>query len=309
MKNKLKLAWAFKWPVALYIISSIISQLGQLFFRSSSIQAKVTGISPWTAELMRNNEFETCFAFVLFGTIISIYGIPKVRTALGKYIPLNETALLSFLQSLEIPVQYKLDRFSKKIALILKNRELAAPKANSPESMFLEITQPEKQFNTIVEAIWYYHKLVDNSNTSFKVVLFFVEDEALDENTIYYFPRDCSPSTPPSLLADPKTAVMRSARTGKMTIIENVTKPPKDITFVRVEGDDRSGSLLCYPVKINQLNKVRMVISIFCETPNYFSRKSEAIYEFLLAPFKKRLVIEFCLLKLKEEVLTAKEAV
>lgn len=294
--------WRYKYPILLYVVASAVAQMGPYFFRSLNIQQSVAKASPLLAEVMLANEPSIIAINTLLSISIALFGIPKIKTALSQHLPLNELGLLTFLRMLDVPVEYKLDRFSKKAHEVLSAGDSLNRKVTNPKSIFNEITQPDKQINTIIEAIWYYYKSIDSGNTKIKVVLFFINNGIIDPGEVYYFPRDCAPNTSTDLISDPRTALMRSVRSGKMVVIDSVKNPPKDVIFARAEGDDRDGSLVCAPIKVNRLQQVRMVISLFAEKPKYFTKNDTEIYKFVLEPFQKRLIIEYCLLKIKSAV-------
>lgn len=285
----------------LYFGAAFIAQAGPIFYRFTGVQTTIKRNIPILYDMLIGNDI-TIFSFCfILSAGLSIYGIPKVKLIFSS-IP--EKGLLTLFELIDTPVQYKLDRFSNKLKEI---KELDASQSKksgiNAKDIFLDITQPVKQIKTIVESIFYYFTSLEDEKISAKVVVFFTKDmELLEDIGPYYYPRDCVPSTPISLLKNPKSPLMTAARTKKPVIIESVKKPPRDIEFVRQPDDDRDGSLLCYPININHLNEVRMVISIFCTTPKFFTKENRAYYEFVLEKFKKRLVIEYSLLILKDRV-------
>lgn len=304
--DRVKTAWRYKLPISLYMAAAIVSQIGPWYYRSATLQADVLAFSPPLSQFLASHELAVVTSNIVLTALMAIFGIPAVKVALGKHIPLNENGLLTFLKMLEVPVQYKLDRFCQKIEA-LSSGAGSGKSAAQAKQLFLDITQPDKQIKTIVESIFNYYSAIDTTNSTFKVVLFFVKKGKIVDDPIFYYPRSCAPSTPINKLNSPGTAIMKAVETGKPVILDDIRKAPKDASFVRIDGDDRDGSLMCYPIRIHHINEIRMVLSVFTETPDYFKRKNEKIYRFVIEPFQLRLVIEYCLLTLKKSVL-AQEA-
>lgn len=301
MKAKFGIIWNYKWPILLYLSALIVVQIGPYYYKSDTYRAFLYVQLPILYDLLRDYEFVvTCTLFGL-GAAIPLFGMPSIKSAFGRNLPLNEKGLLTFLKLLDVPVEFKLDRFCQKICHTTPEDAKKKSVASFASSIFLEITQPEKQFKTIIESIFGYYSAIDTTNAKFKVVLFFIDNDTISGMPFYY-PRDCSPSTPVDVLRNPKSAVMVAVKSGRPVIIENIKKPPKGIEFARAEGDDRPGSIMCFPIRINHVNKSRMVLSVFTETPGYFKKSNLEIYEFVIKPFQKRLVIEYCLLALKKMV-------
>ncbi|MFP5223275.1 MAG: hypothetical protein ACLGSA_13370 [Acidobacteriota bacterium] len=298
--------WRYKVPIILYICALVVVQIGPYYYRSDTIRGYLFVEIPSAYDFLRSYELLITVLLFVSGATIPLFGAPSIKAAFGRHLPLNEKGLLTFLKQLDVPVEYKLDRFSQKISKLTDEKEKRKPSSSFVKSLFLDITQPEKQIKTIIESIWGYYSAIDTTNSNFKVVLFFFEEE-LVQDPMFYYPRHCAPCTPIDILKDPKSAVMVAAKTGHPVIIEDINKSPKEVIFVRQEGDGRTGSIMCFPILINHVNKPKMILSIFTETPGYFRRSNQKIYEFVLKPFKKRLVIEYCLLFLKKTVQTQRE--
>ncbi len=254
-----------------------------------------------------NNLFYNNFpkiALFLKNHPIMMVGFTAIWPAIGanleifskKHIPLNEQGLLTFLETLERPVQTKLDRFSRKATALLDHNN----KSISKQKFFCELTRPFKQIGAIVEAIYSYYKAIDNMGTSFKVVIFFVDNEKILERPLFYYPRDKRPSTPIELLQDEKSTVMTAIKKRKMIVVDDTSK--SGANFVTEDDEKREGSIICYPVIIPGFNRVRLVISKVEDKSKYFSIKNKKIYEFVLRPFSRRLIVEYCLWLMREHV-------
>lgn len=205
-----------------------------------------------------------------------------------------------FLSALEQPVQLKLDRFAN----ALKDAKGATKKVKAKDT-FNAITQPRIQCQRIVDAMYSFYCNVDDLDTKFKVVLYFIDEEKIKDNAIYA-PLDSPPTTPVKSLSAQDSPIMTAVRKREPVILESVRSSNGSAKFVfRDQEDHRDGSLLCYPIMINHIGSAPMVLSIFTDTPKYFNKENRVAYDYVFKKFQNRLAIEYCLMVLKDATKTS----
>lgn len=150
---------------------------------------------------------------------------------------------------------------------------------------------------------FYFFTTIDKQNRKIKVVVFNIDENLTIADTSHYYPRDSHPTTPKELLDNPKSPIINAAKKQKLIIVEDTQNPPQNIEFMKAKDDERRGSLICYPILIPRLKRVRMVVSVFApHSPGYFQEYQRRVYDFVLERFRKRLAIEYCLLLLKKQL-------
>jgi hypothetical protein len=284
--------WKARWLWLRILITSVIPCLLLSYYQVNDIKIEINDMSPWLGRHLSSSPFSVNFFCFLIIAISQFLGNKSLREAVLSRIPLNETGLLTFLRVLERPVQKKLDRFTSVAHELLSDERQDVQYSDS--EIFCKITKPLEQMACILESIYQFYIGIDSDDARFKIVLYFVERGRLLEKPLLYSPSDCHPTTPIRLLSNSRSPIMTAIRLKKLCLIEDISKPPSGVEFIRGDDRERTGSLLCYPVTVQHIGEVRMVISILCEgRANYFKKGNSKIYNFVFEKFRNRLVIEY----------------
>ena len=293
----LEKVWKYKVPISLNLVASGIAQLVPLYYKLPDFQAEVKSCYPAVDRFLTNNPVHVFLInwFALF--LLPMISILMVKKVISKTIPMDEEKLSIFFAALEQPVQVKLNRFARKAVQIL-----SAHDKPSGKKIFDEITQPRKQCKRIIEALYSFYMNVDNRGADFKVVLYFIEDGAVQKDVIYA-PPNLPPATSIATLSAPDAPIMTAVRTREPVILEDIQDRSGPVKFVfRDKEDHRTGSLLCYPIVINHMGVAPMVLSVFSNVPNYFNKTNKPVYDYVFRKFQSRLAIEYCLMIIKHSV-------
>ena len=113
-----------------------------------------------------------------------------------------------------------------------------------------------------------------------------------------------SPRTPPELLQNVESTMMRCIKSHEIFIVEDVEselRKPKDRFFVEGNvGTKVSGGQLCYPVLDKNSTEVLYVISVSCSVAATVEDVHTDLIKWIMDHFSKRLLLEHYLLKLKQ---------
>jgi len=245
--------------------------------------------------------FTSFLAWPLFGTAI-ISTFEHLARKLRRLWTLESEHLVAFITACDDIVGKKLNRFGDYAKGLAKTAK--------PHNTFLDITQPRQQMEHITMSFWHLLRLTTR-DASLKVVLVQITD-GLPRQIICRHPNDAV--VPEDLCGQQakNTLFAQAARTKKLAIIEDieahVKKPPprkgrirKSYAPIGISGED-CGSILCFPIVSEQLNRVLFVLSIKSDQVRAIDARFDKKYGTLLKSFGNRLLLEAHLFVIREEV-------
>lgn len=214
----------------------------------------------------------------------------------SKIKQLHLTALISALDNV---VGKKMNRFGE-YAKKMQNNNM------KKEEIFEKITQPDIQIEHLILNLHNLISLLTNDQ-SIKIVLAEIKDSIPIEYKCF-MPNDIIP--PLNLTnGDAKNSFFHYCASERKTVFisdiekhlnKNKNTKRKANNYVPSRNsDDNIGSIICYPVIHEHLNKVIYVISFKSKVVNLFNEKFKKDHSFFVDEFIKRLTLEYSLFYLK----------
>ncbi|MCQ9376068.1 hypothetical protein NMQ14_17610 [Methyloversatilis sp. XJ19-13] len=297
-----KLIFAYFWAAWISIFPSLLTA----YYSSDKFSSKIRAAVPKIADFLDEN--------IVYAMILSIViWVPiscLIRSVIVKSLrtePISwENAPQLVLKALDGIVGYKEKRFvecHQSFSEIKKRGE-----AITADRVFKEITNPKAQINRIVEAIHHTFGFltqkpgspVGNITTS----LAFIQNGVL-RDFICSFPANHKISAFVGGLSNENSTIMTCFKSERLIAISSVLnektkKTPRYVTVCK-ENDDEDGSLLCYPIKLTNLD-ADVVVSIFHPEAGVFDDRFRNKYREVLETFALRIRLEFALLDLRRIV-------
>lgn len=210
---------------------------------------------------------------------------------------LSVDGLLALIASLDRIVGTKNTRFSQHVKNI---------NHLSKETVFENITDPKAQIVEILREICAFFNATrsEKKRALIRVTLAIFKDGKICELPVF-FPSDEPIKSSIESLNSRNSAFLTAYNSKKMVLISDIQKELKKAIekrkFAETENEeDNSGSVICYPVKV-QDSSVPFVISIHCDEAGYFKDEFKELYEHSLQRFALRLSVENSLLVMKEK--------
>lgn len=210
---------------------------------------------------------------------------------------------MTLFESLEQIVSGKAERFAQ-----CANKAREPGRRIGPETVFLEITQPDQQIALLTQGIYtFFHALDTDDDVDFTVTVVAVENGQLDD-WFYFWPHSAHPQTPIEELRQPDSTASHCLSTGRMVVIEDVDKEAQkghSRRFRPRPGQEPSrwdggGSLVCYPIRHNR--EIPYVVTVYADKKNYFLNKKKDLYKWVFRHFQVRMSLEHSLLILRHKV-------
>lgn len=245
----------------------------------------------------------TVFAGIWYGAIRAF--LLLVTQLRDKSMPVEQEHLASLLEIIERIVGYKSTRFED------QHRAADAERPRDAGSVFLSITQPERQIAWLTEGIWSFFNRASwakKEGVRFRVMLAAVEQGKVLNPWFCYSPEQDPPHSLPEDLPEKKNILTEAIRKRELIIIPDVkteaarSRRPRGSKYnlgKYEEGD--AASLLCYPVVRHRTREVAYVVIVGANRPSYFKEDARELYELVLLSFACRIRMEHSLKLLKKE--------
>ncbi|WP_347455338.1 hypothetical protein [Acinetobacter thermotolerans] len=301
MPSLIQLNEFFKSRFYRFLVALVVAINGYLVFALGSdeqklnLQVNLGKVGGWIVEW--SGTF--IFLSILIGGIITIF-IAWLQEKVDEKNILDRFAVV-LLATIETVVEEKRKRFATAVENLLQNG------TNQPtaSTVFKNITQPEKQIQSIIKALEACYKTL-YPKIYFKIALMEVENHTL-KKWAYFLPYTARPNTSIDELKSPESAISQALASKSIVVVEDVQKElTKTQNKKYIKGSTKSHenwSQLCYPIRSITSNEVIFIICIAAKEANFFHNDQESLrsYEWLLDFFSSRLALEHSLAELKEK--------
>lgn len=316
--------------------SGFIQFVGLLLVACMSIFLQLDSHVEWVAEFFEKHEWVMCVCSLVY--IFPV--IVNAMLSLVKYEPLpcDELEANTLLRHTDWIVAKKTERFQKNIrkASVLKpisecphnNGSMhvsstsksvpMCPHSNKPckTAIFLDITQPDRQIESIVDQIQsYFHETRTHYEDKICVSLAKMGDKHIESfvwvspiNETMYAPQD---------LKNPDSAFSQAKKLAKTIVIEDIQKESnknktrriwwmpwrvikKEKFFIDKKDIEGPGSFISHPLRHSPQDDVCYVIGVKSSAVGAFRKEKTGDYKYWLDHFGKRILLELNLKKLKE---------
>ena len=216
---------------------------------------------------------------------------------------LNADTSSQLLMSLDIPVEEKAFRMHEfvKENLLDQNGNIESMPIDIATSKLFSLINPKVQIEKVLESLkdFLYNSTIKTKKDP-KIVLFMFSEDSIIESI--YWPRNATPRVGFKKLMERQTAVKKAFESGEAVWITDVAKAipnnagvnlESDLEFVDPAPDEKKGSILCYPIFVDCLQRTGMVLSIFVKRPGIFDGDNIEYYTEMLRFFEARLKLEY----------------
>lgn len=183
---------------------------------------------------------------------------------------------------------------------------LSTPQTPNYKTVFIRITQPEKQIKLLIESL---HDCIKSiyPNEFLKVALVRVKNGQLDD-WVCHSPYNTTPRTTIDQLKHPDSTFSRVLSMKKMIIVADTQteiqrQGGSDIMYIQGNTDpSESWCQVCVPIHSINSNEAIFIISIAIKAANVISPENEKFLEWLFKFFISRLALEHSLKEIKERI-------
>jgi hypothetical protein len=246
-----------------------------------------------------NDFLATLAAHKLVALLLAISGLVlNIGRGLLDFVntghPISQRSLLLLLACIDHVVGRKMQRFGEFANKVSRNGSL---QRLTRGEVFMTITKPEEQIQTITQQVWqYFYGIRSDPDVEIRVVLARMGTRYI-EAFESYVPADHPPRTPLSDLQNDKAGFSQALKDRRIVILPDVRSEASRVrgrfaSTVAHDDDDDGGSLICWPVTCHHTQRIPFVISIYATRAQYFSNTKRKEYEYVLGVFSKRLTIE-----------------
>ena len=172
------------------------------------------------------------------------------------------------------------------------------------EKTFNEITKPKQQIGLLVNGVQGFFSYYASEKFDFRVGLMAI----LDKEPIKWFafcPNDDPPKTRPDQLKAQSSTIMRALEHQGVVVVESIEdelKKKEHKNFLPGSRDGNSGSIITIPIYCPNTKEPIYTLSVYSNKNKYFRKKNTPLYNWILAHFIKRIVLEHHLMIMKEGV-------
>lgn len=215
-----------------------------------------------------------------------------------------DMAPITVLKAIDNVVGEKQQRFANCVKSFEAN---SSPPAAA--DVFSTITQPSNQMAELVKAIYTTFDVLlrgtlESNRHTLKVNLALIDSVGKIRSIPYHYPSNRPVRSTIDALNKPSSTIRSSVSRKKMIVLESVlaetAKSSPRFTVTDNAYAQEDGALLCYPVVLEGIDSVVLVISVFVDVPNAFRPKHVEAYRQVIEPFALRLKLEYALLILKD---------
>lgn len=216
---------------------------------------------------------------------------------------LTTTELHSLLRTLAQVVGKKTHRFAA----------MAKDHGNKrARDVFNAITRPDIQIEEIVAGIYKFFEATRPSSIpehelKIRVLLGRMGPQHIKKFEVFYPPND-HPRSKIDQMQDPRCGFSRALQTKEIVVIPDKlaeSNSGPDCCFLVTDKSRQleEGSMICYPVIVEETGEIPYVISISTAQKSYFQKEHDKIYKSILSHFAQRITLEFHLQTIKTNVL------
>ncbi len=298
------------WLLAKPILKGLPAFLLVYYKHPNFKTALDANLPKWLATIANTYEpWLTALAVIM--TVAMLWSIPSTESDEIK-------APGQMLISLEKPVSEKAYRHANFVEqkIAIQGRQLGAGRIPLCTAECLALMDPKTQLEKILEALEDFLRktTIQSRKGIIKAVLFILDRGAITDKV--FWPRDARPTVSNDMLMSYPTAAKRAYTTEEAVWITDVSKAiqysrslspgdmvslsESELMFIDPSQDEKRGSLLCYPICVDYLQGVRMILSIFVKRPGVFDESNLEYYTTMLKPFEKRLKLEYSAHLIKE---------
>ena len=258
------------------------------------------------------NNFIIVF-IIFFITVCIVMFEDVIKYLVSKDIALSRNANFILLKALDYPVAKKENRFLNTLN-DFREDYIEKDKYPTAGTIFKNITQPEKQIVEIVRSIHMVFETLatemygsDSLNFNFRTNLFEIDNNIVTGN-LCYFPE--SDKMREKIVRDTDSLVAQAISSNNkdnIIIIDNIKKEHEhENSRISKYCVSNEGSALAYLIRCNHTNNIPFVIRIVVEH-NFFNSKQKSKYKDILKYFEKRILIEYALKEMKNNVIKTKK--
>lgn len=235
---------------------------------------------------------------LIFSVVVTFFGSMKWPSFVNK----EADALEALLKSLNIPAVYRGNVFGKCLRKIENNH---GERFNCDK--FVELVNPAghiiKYMEGVTSFIFDGFKKSIANDQSLKVVLFrFRNGTIANKDDWFYYPDGAAPTINGDEIMSDETPARRSFKKDTITYISDINKPEDGLKFVNPSNDEKKGSIVCFPISFIHLDReVVAVLSVFTNTPNFFTKYRVSILSIFIQPYIERIRADLYLLILREK--------
>ena len=210
-------------------------------------------------------------------------------------------AVLSLFEAIDNVVGVKSNRFAEATKKFQQNA-----RGGNGSVIFQEITQPDLQIQELVHAVYYFWGMLNHDrDINFRVALARMGRKYIEE-FVCFDPQDKPIRGEIRDYQVDECGFSRAKKYKKIIIIPNIAKNLKKNAkhkkyYVVVEGSDKNGSMIVYPIHHHGLNDIVYCLSVYCNRANYFVDDNHESYKNIFEKFSKRIILEHSLKMLKEQ--------
>ena len=171
---------------------------------------------------------------------------------------------------------------------------------------FKTITQPEKQYEYIVEGLFLlFRNLFQDERVQFQVVLARMDDKYL-EKIEAWAPSELRPFMDSGELRHKDAGFSRALQSKDIVVVPSISaeivKTPQERRYRPASGDEACGSMLCYPVKYRK-GRIPFVLSVKANQEGLFeaSDAEKDKWKMVFKFFEIRIVLEYALELLRDK--------
>ncbi len=290
--------WWYRWSDNIYIkwIFPILLSTSSLVPTGDRLGSQFphTWLFPQIHDFLQNFTFLIYFSYFspLAATVIVAMNFTAREKSRGGN-GLSEDALALLLVSLESIVGKKANRFSNHAKECKLN-------GWTKDIVFEKITQPSKQYEAIVEGVYtFFRSQVEYKGVDFEVALARMGTKHIKE-IVAFAPSEKPPFPVGSNLRSSNCGFSYAYKKKEILIVADIEK---EITkgassrYIKVDGQEAYGSMICCPIRHKGGSKIPFVLSIVASKKNTFHEYSSEKTRFnaALGAFEARLSLEYSL--------------
>jgi hypothetical protein len=266
------------------------------------------GLNGWMKDNVRivHDGMGACGEWPVLAAAVWPFAMTALLGVLDRYLvdgqAPDQHGLMMLFYTIEGIVGRKKERFSDTLHTLADGKNDADRLDGG--TVFLKITQPVDQMKSIMQGLLIFFKGIQTGKDSGLRVSLIELTNGHPKEFVCFYPEDRGPRSAIKDLDSPKSAVMQAVKNRHLVVIEDIRKGAKAGNFRITDATrkDEPGSMMCYPVDDRISQKPVLVISVCSDVPGYFSRKSAKMYDWVLAKFANRLLLEYNLLRLRRRV-------
>jgi hypothetical protein len=292
-KARILITYAILKPIGYVFIPGLITAYYQIACLQTSLQEYLPKLHSYAA---RYDTFNIILAFFVMASIVAIENVSAKLRTVDKT---GEDVLTTFIAALDNVVGMKANRFADQAAKISTTDRMRAG------DIFKTITEPKLQIIALLQAtLNVFHELWPDA--TFKASLIRVVDGKHFEDPFYKFlPENKSNQLTAKQLEEDERSTASKALKRKMVIVPDFRAElkKKDPSYTTLEERrDEDGSILAYRIDHPKLRIPIFIICICANTKGSITSDHRVTYKWLMDKIEMRIVLEYSLLLLKQEV-------